>query len=360
MATLTESAEQARKAIKYGGILFVVITILWYLGVAGVGYYNKLYPPTPPSPTVDFGQLPTVVFPENKERPSIAFELPTGNIPAFPDRMRVYRAPTRRSGFADPDKAIATATALGFLFKPEQPTEVNYVWTLQDQLASKLEMNIISGHFVLTRQWQNNPTLASMANFSSQKAVITEVENYLKKSSILPSDAIGAEKTTPLKDDVGKMINALSLSDADFVQLDLFRKDVEEIDPESSSKEVVAKYPFYRTDPGKGLIRVIFSGGKTVAEKFVYINYGYTTVQYDNSGTYPIKTGEEAWAELASGGGFVTTSSPKTGEIKIRKIFLGYYDAEDGQNYAMPIYIFLGDKGFVAYVSAVKDEWIKK
>jgi len=26
----------------------------------------------------------------------------------------------------------------------------------------------------------------------------------------------------------------------------------------------------------------------------------------------------------------------------------------------MPIYIFLGDKGFVAYVSAVKDEWTKK
>lgn len=360
MATLTESAEQARKAIKYGGIAMVVISIVWYLGVAAIDYYNKLYPPAPPPPTVDFGQLPAVVFPENKERPTLSLELPTGQIPAFPDRMIVYRAPTKRSGFADPGKAIETASALGFLFKPDQPTETNYVWTLQDQLASKLNMNIISGHFELTRQWQNNPALAAMANFTSSQAIITETENYLKKVNLLPNDVIGAEKTTPLKADVDKLINALSLSDADFVQIDLFRKDIEEYDPKSDKKTVIASYPFYRTDPGKGLIRVIYSGGRTVTEKFIYIYNGYTTIQYDNNGTYPIKTGEEAWSELQQGGGFVTLTSPKSGEIKIRKIFLGYFDSEDGQNYSMPIYIFLGDKGLVAYVSAVKEDWIQK
>ena len=360
MATLTESAEQARKAIKYGGIAMVTISLLWYMGIAAIAYYNKLYPPAPPPPTVDFGQLNPIAFPENPQKPTLVLELPTGQIPAFPDRMIVYRAPTRRSGFADPDKAIEVATDLGFLFKPEQPTETRYVWTLQDQLASKLDMNIISGHFMLTRQWQNNPALAAMANFTSQQSVITEAENYFKKINLLPNDAIGAEKITPLKDDVGKLINALSLSDADFVQIDLFRKDIEEINPESDKKEVIASYPFYRTDPGKGLIRIIFSGGRSVAEKYIFVDYGYTTVQYDNNGTYPIKTGEEAWAELSSGGGFVTLSSPDSGEIKIRKVFLGYYDAEQSQNYAMPIYIFLGDKGLVAYVSAVKEEWVKK
>jgi hypothetical protein len=360
MATLTESADQARKAIKYGGIAMVAISLLWYLGIAAVDYYKKLYPAAPPPPTVDFGQVPAVIFPENKERPTLVLELPTGAIPAFPDRMMVYRAPTKRSGFADPGKAIETASALGFIFKPDQPTETNYVWTLQDQLSSKLDMNIISGHFMLTRTWQNNPALSAMANFTSQKTVVTETENYLSKVGLLPSDIVGAEKITPLKDDAGKMINALSLSDADFVQIDLFRRDIEEIDPASDKKVVVAKYPFYRTDPGKGLVRAIVAGGRTVAEKYIFIDYGYTLVQYDNYGTYPIISGEEAWNILSQGGGFVTISSPKTGEVKIRKMFLGYYDATDGQNYAMPIYIFLGDKGFVAYVSAVSETWIKK
>jgi hypothetical protein len=156
------------------------------------------------------------------------------------------------------------------------------------------------------------------------------------------------------------MIPALSLSDADFVQMDLFRKNIEEIDPASKLKEVVASYPFYRTDPSKGLVRVVISGSKNPSEKMLGIEYAYTDIKYDNSSTYPIKGGDEAWLELEAGGGFVTPTSPLTGEIKIRKIFLGYYDSNVNQKYAMPIYIFLGDQGFAAYVSAVKDEWIEK
>lgn len=359
MATLTQASEKARNYIKYGGIGFVVITVLWYLGLAGIAYYNKLYPPAPPPPTVDFGQLASVNFPESKVRANLLLELPTGRIPGFPDRLRVYKAPTKRSGFADPGNATDVATSLGFLFKPLQRTDTDWVWTIQDQLNSKLEMNIVSGHFVLTRQWQNNPSLADLASFASDKQVLTETENYLKKINLLSDDVVGVEKVSYLKADAGNLVSALSLSDADFIQLDMFRKNLDEIAPGSKTNEILSSYPFYRTDPSKGLIRVITSGGRTQNDKIIYIEYSYTAVQYDKNGTYPIKTGEEAWDELQKGGGFVTINSPKTGDVKIRRIFLGYYDADNGQNYSMPIYIFLGDQGFTAYVSAVKDEWIK-
>ena len=176
----------------------------------------------------------------------------------------------------------------------------------------------------------------------------------------MESDLIGEEKVTNLRDDAGTMVSALSINDADFVQLDLFRKSVEEIDPESEKKEVIARYPFFTTDPTKGLIRIVISGGRSIAEKYISMDYRYTKVDYKSASTYSIKTGEEAWQELAAGGGFVTANSPKTGEIKIRKVQLGYYDADNGQNYAMPIYIFIGDQGFSAYVSAVTENYIKK
>lgn len=360
MATLTEASVVARNAIKWGGLGFVGITILWYIGVAALDYYKFLNPPPLPPATVDFDILPSLNLPESKERPKMTLELPTGAVPAFPDRMRVYYAPTRRSGFADSSRAIDTATALGFLFKPDQPTEVDYVWTNQDQLGSKLEMNIITGHFQLTRQWQNNPTLATLANFQSDKQVITETENYLKRVGLLNDDAIGVEKVSYLKNDVGKLVNALSLNDADFIQLDLFRKNIDEIDPTSKTKEIKASYPFYRTDPSKGLIRTIISGSKVQNEKIINMDYEYTNIDYTRSGTYPIKTGDEAWAELSNGGGYVTTTGPKTGEVKIRRIFIGYYDSNTNQKYAMPIYVFLGDQGFTAYVSAVREDWIEK
>lgn len=360
MATLTEASVVARNAIKWGGIGFVGITILWYLGVAALNYYKFLNPPPLPPASVDFNLLTPIIFPKNQERPKLVLELPTGRIPAFPDRMRVYWAPTRRSGFADADRAIDTATALGFLFKPEQPTETQYVWNNQDQLNSKLDMNIVSGHFLLTRQWQNNPTLATLGSFQSDKQVITETENYLKRVGLLNEDAVGVEKVSYLRNDVGRLVTALSLSDADFVQLDLFRKNIDEIDPASKTKEIKASYPFYRTDPSQGLIRAIVSGSKLQNEKIIYMDYEYTDIDYAKNGTYPIKTGEEAWDELSKGGGYVTTIGPKTGEVKIRRIFLGYYDSNENQKYAMPIYVFLGDQSFTAYVSAVREEWIEK
>lgn len=360
MATLTEASVVARKSIKWGAIGFVGITILWYMGVAAVDYYKYLNPPPLPPASVEFGLLPAVNFPESKTRPKLLLELPTGSIPTFPDRMRVYWAPTKRSGFADADTAVDVATALGFLFKANQPTETTYIWTNQDQLNSKLEMNIVSGHFDLTRQWQNNPGLAEMNNFQSDKQIITETENYIKRVGLLSDDAVGVEKVSYLKNDVSKLVPALSLSDADFVQLDLFRKNIEEIDPNSKTKAIMASYPFYRTDPSKGLIRAIVSGSKIQSEKIIGIDYEYTGIDYTRNSTYPIKSGEEAWEELLGGGGYVTESAQKPSEVKIRRLFLGYYDSNQNQNYAMPIYIFLGDQGFTAYVSAVRSEWIAK
>ena len=55
-----------------------------------------------------------------------------------------------------------------------------------------------------------------------------------------------------------------------------------------------------------------------------------------------------------------SSGESKAAEVKIRRVFLGYYDADVSTGYAMPIYIFLGDQGFTAYVSAVSEQWIKK
>lgn len=360
MATLTEASAQARKAIKWGAIGFVGITILWYLGLAAIDYYYVLFPKPSAPPTMDFGMLPAINFPESNQRPKMSLELRTGVIGEFPDRMWVYKAPTKRSGFADSARSTEVAAGLGFLFKPYEETSSDWVWTIQDQLASKLKMNIVSGHFSLTRQWQNNPALATMANFTSENQVITETVNYLQKIGLLGDDVIGQEKVRYLRDQLGQMVSADSLNDADFVQIDFHRKTIDEIDAESKTKEVVASYPFYGTNPLNGLVKVVVSGGRTANEKYVSIDYKYTQVQYDKKATYPLKTGQQAWEELLAGGGLVTSISPKSGDIKVREIFLGYYDADDGQNFAMPIYIFLGDQGFTAYVSAINDAVIQK
>lgn len=352
MATLTETAVVTRKAIKYGAIAFVAITILWFVGGAAIRYYQALNPPAPAAPTMDFGKIPVVEFPKEPGRPKLALELPTGAIPLFPDRMRVFFAPTRRSGFLDPDRATETARALGFLFKPDQPTETNYVWNNQDQMASRLNMDIVSGHFKLTRNWQSNPALLALSSFISDTTVITDVNNFLRKANLLPNDTDKEQKITYLKSVSGNLIPTISLSEADFVQIDYFRNNFEVID--AATKKIEESYPFYRPDPNFGLIRAVVSGSRNINDKIITLDYNYTNVEYTNMGTYPIKSGETAWEEFSKGGGYVTINSPKTGTVAIRRIILGYYDAPS-QRYAMPIYVFLGDQGFVGYLSAVTE-----
>jgi hypothetical protein len=358
VSSLTETARVSRKAIRYGGIGLVVITLAWYLMGGLIQLYYILYPPPKPPPTVPFGILSNITFPaETGVRPKMTLELPTGRLPAFPDRMYIYSAPTKRSGFADPERAIETASAMGFLFRPDQPTESRYVFTLQDQLNSRLDYNIISGHFLLNREWQKNPALLNLNFFMSERQIITDTSNFLNRAGLLRDDMVGVEKITYLKADAGKLISALSLSDADFVQVDYFRKNVDEFEAGSEKKNIVASYPFYRPDPNKGLVRVIMSGSKEPTSQIITADYQYVNVRYEDNGTYPIKTGEMAWEELVNGDGFVTSQSLPVNEVKIRRVFLAYYDSDQGQDYTMPIYVFLGDQGFAAYVSAVTDDW---
>ncbi len=357
MATLTETAYKVRTGLKTGLLVSLLVSVAWYAGGAAVNYYKATHPPEEPPPTVDFGRLERITFPKETGRPEIELELPTGKMPVFPDRMRVFFAPTKRSNFLDPQRAIETATALGFLFKPEQPSETRYIWRKQDSLNSILEMDIVSGHFVLNRAWQNNPALLAVNTFTSDKQAVADMTSFLQRSGSMPEDTVDNNKVSYLKVQGAKLVKALSLSDADFLQVDLFRDEYRVYDPEDKTKsKILEAYKFYRPNPDKGLVRGVLTGSREYEEKVISLEYGYSKVDYTKSGTYPIKTGQEAYDELKNGGGYVTEKSPKKGILKVRRVQLGYYDDDANHSYALPIYVFLGDQDFVAYVSAVKDE----
>ncbi len=74
---------------------------------------------------------------------------------------------------------------------------------------------------------------------------------------------------------------------------------------------------------------------------------------------YPIKEGLQAWDELLAGKGAIVSAGQNTNKIIIRDMFLGYYYPDTYQPYLQPVFVFLGDNNFAAYVDAVQDEYIK-
>ncbi len=76
MATLTQTSIYSRKIIRFGiyAIIFLIIARFAFLG--GSKLYRSAYPAPPPDPTVTFGTLPSLLFPETP-RPELNLILET-------------------------------------------------------------------------------------------------------------------------------------------------------------------------------------------------------------------------------------------------------------------------------------------
>lgn len=84
----------------------------------------------------------------------------------------------------------------------------------------------------------------------------------------------------------------------------------------------------------------------------------YFAQSEDQIGIYPLRSTDQAFEDLKGGKGIVISSSQPDGEVKIKKVFLAYYDPDVYQEYMQPVYVFLGENKFVAYVTAVTDEYL--
>lgn len=348
MATLTETAQTTRKAIKVGGLLigsFLMIKMGIYIYE---NFIKAIKPPPPVPPTVEFGKLPAIDFPE-KLHPELTLRLetPSGGTPNLGDRATVYLMPTFRSHFGALEKANETAKKLGFNNQAKEITERRYTWESSNFLPSTLEMDIVTGSFFLKRNWQADPTILTDKQLPGKEQTTVEAKNFLRQAGLMADEMDKAKiKITYLTFSSGQYQEAVSLSEADFVRVDLFRPDIE-------------TQPVLTQEPEKGIVRLIFSGARETNKRVVQAEYNYYPVDYDQSATYPVKTASQAWRELQTRQGYIASIGENTGGVvAIRRIYLGYYDGEISTGFLMPMIVFEGDNGFFGYVQAVTNEWL--
>ena len=95
MATLTDTAFYTRKAVKWGIVFLIGYTILRFLIGVGAGIWRQHRPEEAPEPTLTFGKLPPLKFPQNQDLPDLTFKLETieGKLPTFTKVEKVYFIP---------------------------------------------------------------------------------------------------------------------------------------------------------------------------------------------------------------------------------------------------------------------------
>lgn len=349
MATLTQTAYWTRKIMLFGAIGLVVIIFLKIsLDIVG-NTWRKFNPPAPPSPTVTFGPLPKLIFPnQTADKPKLTFRLETiqGDLPKLPSQIKVYFMPKPGPNLLALDRAQQKAQKMGFRNEMEKISDVLYRWNDQKNPPMTLEMDINNGNFHLLYPYQTDQAILGQKNLPTNQQAAQEAKNFLLSNDLLAADlATGSAEFEYLKLITPQLTPAISLSEADFIRANLFRTGLDGL-------------KILPPNPKEALISFLFSGAREFGKRLIEVNYNYSPIDTETFSTYPLKTVTLAWQEMQSGQAYLANlgQNPE-GNITIRQIYLAYYDSQEPQNFLQPVFVFEGDRNFIGYVPAIDPKW---
>jgi len=349
MSRLGKVASLTRKIIKYGGLGLVSYIILGWIFRFGVILWRQFNPPPPPPPTVAFGKLKAIEFPASVTDRQFSYQLetPEGSLPSLSDRSAVYALPPKKASLLALDQAKALAKNLGFTDEPAPLSPEIYRFSKQLPALLTLNVHLINNTFILKYQWPADEGILRQSSFDSELAIRKKAKQTLQRLGLFGDDLeTGETKITFLRASANTFIPAYSLSEADFVQVDFFRGE--------------AEVPIVTPSPDEGNISLIFSGSNQPSKEMILFKYDYFPVDYNSLATYPLKPIESAWEDLEQGLAFIAQAKETAGETTvIRRIELALYDSDRYQPYMQPVYVFMGDDDFMAYVPAILPEWIE-
>jgi len=196
----------------------------------------------------------------------------------------------------------------------------------------------------LTSNYIAESSLQFFGGSDEQQNVIGSAKLFLSDISLFPQDIDEKKITTALYSiEKGTLVPITNLTQAKIIRVDFFQKNLD-------------SFPiYYETGIGSTLRLLIGKEDKNL--KVVEARNFHKNIS-ETSSTYAIKSASQAFLELKQGKTFIASNPENNVEVTITKVMLGYYIGEDDQKFLMPVVVFEGDNNFVAYVSAVKDEWI--
>lgn len=348
MATLTEAAHYTRRAINWGIVALVAILILKIVLNIATSAWRKIRPPAPPPPTVAFGKLPAIKFPQSLATPSakLNFNLETieGEPPVASPTGTVFFMPKRVPNLLSLARARQFANQLGFKSEPQAESQTIYRWEDAENPLRVLRIDIVTGNFKVSYNYSADPAILSEKDLPSREQAIAEATNFLQNLGLYSQKSSGMAKVSYWQ--VGDTLApATSLASANVVRVDLPREDI------LGLRLFSPNYPYE-------LIYFLFSGSRQTNKRFLEVSYKFWEIEIEQKATYPLKTSAQAWEELKKGGGVIAQIDPNASKVTVRKIYLAYFYPEEHQDFLQPIFVFEGDPNFLGFVPAVSPLWV--
>ena len=347
MLTLNKAKLETKLFIK-----FAIIAVAGLISVSVlIGLFSSikdgLFPTPLPPPQASFGKLKEIPLPNNLENKKLNYSIDTisGFLPKnFPRLIKVYKINSSKPDLLAFKKAQEKVAQIGFTSKGTQISDNVYQWVDKLSPQRKITINIFSSDFTLFSPFlldANTQTLTDSADVSN---AIEKARSFLSSVAFFPAD-IDSDKTKATFHIItnGTLLPTTTVSKTQIVKVDFFQKDIDKI-------PIV--YEKGSTSTMNALVGKEESQLKVVEAHFFYKNIS------QESSTYTIKTADQAFSDLKQGKGNIASLTQNTTNVSIKNAFLGYFIGEGSQDFLMPVVVFQGDNDFLAYVSAVRDEWI--
>ncbi|OGK61788.1 hypothetical protein A3I56_00500 [Candidatus Roizmanbacteria bacterium RIFCSPLOWO2_02_FULL_43_10] len=346
--TLSEFSYYFRKIGPFalaGLILFIIFYVLISGIITAIVNRPRDIPYEPP-----LGILDPIPFSYTVDYPS-SFTLTMENIEGRPttatSAANVYFIPQARTRFGYQQTTTYMARAVGFDTETQQYT-INGLEAQYDDGIRKLKIDITNFNFTFETDLQQIDEIFSTATIPQENTIREQARAFMRQMNKYDENfAQGKDNVIYLRYDLATQdfIVVQNPQEANVVEVDFFQPDVNGY-PVMSPK-------YFNS---QNYVTFVFRPEGNLVIKAQVTSF---PKDYSTGGAYPLKTGDRAFEELLNRKGIIVSPAKGSSHIVIRDMFVGYYDPEVYFPYLMPVYVFLGDNGFAAYVSAVDPTYIK-
>ena len=342
--TLTEFSYYFRKYLPFL-VLFFLIFLIFFYSIKLTLVYLDSNKTTAVYTNPIFGKISSPEIPQSTTSAGLKFTLDTieGQPVTATETAKVFFLPQFNPRFGYREKIYLIAKSFGFNTEVVKHKLVNKLATFTDE-EKTLSIDISNFNFKFDKKVNNELFSSSQLTIPSKPEIENKAIDFLKKVGRYTDElGKGTTKIIYLKYNPGNQnfVNVDSRNQAQLVEVDFYRPNVDDFS--------IVTPKFFNS---QNYVIMLFEGSDY---KVIKSQIAFFEKSEEQIGIYPIKTGEEAWSELNNGNGFVVAGTQGQKNIVIKSMKLGYFDPDIYQNYLQPVYVFIGEGDFAAYVPAVKE-----
>lgn len=291
--------------------------------------------------TFDYPPNPTFTLDNIEGRPVTA----TGS-------ARIFFIPKPQTGLGYNRTVAFMGKAAGFDVEAEN-YKLNDITATYENSDQKLDIDIRTGNFTYLSHFKSKNELFDNSIIPDESKILQAAQAFLSQMNRYPNAFTEGTYNVIYQNynpGTDTFTEVMTVEEANVVEVDFFPPDID------GFPLVVPKY--YNS---QNYVVMVFANRSGVPEgKIIKAQVKYYDRNLTEGAAYPVKTGDEAWKEFTDGKGHIVSAGPNSGtKIAIKEMFLGYYDPEEYQEFLQPVYVFLGDNDFAAYVPAIPAAYVK-